>query len=128
MALRLRLLQRALEQRLADAALAERRLDGERAEQKRRRLPDADRRQPHRADHQRADPRGEREIEPMGDLFPDAVGGARIAPGTERALVQAVDRLRVLRGFGQDGQGKIAHRPRPHPPAMPEARARLAAD
>src|SRR6185295_16226239 len=101
--------ERALDQRLPDAAFAKRRLDGERTEEERPRLADADRRQAHRADQQRADPRREREVEPVVDLLADAIGGARIAAGTESALVQPLDRLRVVRSFGQDGDRQIGH-------------------
>src|SRR5881394_1575101 len=58
MAFFLRVLERARHQHLPDAALAERRLDGERPQQERRRVTDANRSQPDRADHQRADARG----------------------------------------------------------------------
>ena len=46
--------------------------------------------------------------------FADAEGAARIAAGAEGALVQALDRLGVVRGFRQDGQGKFAHEAEPH--------------
>ena len=45
----------------------------------------------------------------MRHLLADAVGGARIAAGAEGALVQALDRARVLGLLGQDGEGKIGH-------------------
>ena len=104
-----RVRQRALHQRKADPAVAERRLDRERPEQQRRRLPDPHRREPHRADQQRADARGEGQSEIVPDALADAVGGARIAPGTEGALVQPLDRQGVVFGFRQDGDGEIGH-------------------
>src|SRR6185436_3373491 len=67
------------------------------------------RRQPYRADQQGADARRVGEVEPMRQLLADAIGGARIAARPERALVQALDRRRVLRLFGQDGEGKVGH-------------------
>jgi hypothetical protein len=45
----------------------------------------------------------------VAELLADPVGGARIAAGAERALVQALDRAGVLRLFGQDGEGEIGH-------------------
>ena len=45
----------------------------------------------------------------MADLLADAVGGARIAARPERALMQALDRSRILGLFGQDGDGQVGH-------------------
>ena len=108
MATRLCFLQRALDQRLADAVLAERRLDRERPEQQRRRRADTDRRQPHRADEQRADAGGERQFEPVVGALAQPIGGLGEAAGTEGALVQALDRERVVGGLRQDGE--VGHR------------------
>src|SRR5262245_31931938 len=83
MTLGLRFGERALEQHLPDAAIAERRLDRERAEQQRLDLANADRRQPHRADQQRADVGGERELERVAMPLADAIGGLGIAAGSE---------------------------------------------
>jgi hypothetical protein len=109
MALGARVGERACDQRTADAALAERRLDRERPEQQRRRLADADPGEPHRADQQRADARRERQRERMRTALADAVGGFGVAPRAERALVQPLDRVRVVGRLGTNGQGKIAH-------------------
>src|SRR3954452_6546566 len=109
MGLGLGILQRAIEQHAADAALSERRLDRQRPEHQGRRIADADRQLPYRADHQRADPRRERQIEQMVDVFAQAVGAEHETAGPEGALVQAFDRLRVLWGFGQNGDGEFAH-------------------
>src|ERR1700722_2288085 len=112
-ALRGRFLERALDQGLADAALAERRLDRERAEQERLGVADADGRQPYRPDQKRAGARRERHVEPMRHLLAQAIGGFGVAAGAERALVQAVDRRRVGGGLGQDGERQIVHRAAP---------------
>ena len=90
--------------RVADATLAERRLDGERAEQQRLGLADADRREPHRADQQGADARGERQLQPMAAALAQPVGRFGVAAGAEGALVQALDRHRVVGRLRQDGQ------------------------
>ena len=45
----------------------------------------------------------------MIDMLAQAVGAQHETAGPEGALVQAFDRLRVVRRFGQDGEGKIAH-------------------
>ena len=78
--------KRARDQRRADAALAERRFDRERPQQQRRRLADADRRQPHRAD-QRGPTRAVNERASVGTAS-RTEGAARVAAGTEGALVQ----------------------------------------
>ena len=101
--------QRTIEQQAPDAAAAERRLDRQRPEHQGRRVADADRQLAHRADHQRADPRRERQVEQMVDMFAQAVGAEHETAGTEGALMQAFDRLRVLGGFGQYGDGEFAH-------------------
>ena len=67
-------------------------------------LADADRGLPHGADHQRADPRRERQVEPVPDFLADAERRAREAARTEGALVQALDRQRVGRRLRQDGE------------------------
>ena len=59
----------ARDQGLADAALAKRQLHRERPEQQRLGLADADRRQPHRADQQRTDVGGERQIDAGRDAL-----------------------------------------------------------
>src|SRR5580704_13389419 len=112
-ALRGRFLERTLDQGLTDAALAERRLDGQRAEQERLGVADANGRQPHRTDQQRAGARRERHVEPMCHLLAQAVGGFGVAAGPKRALVEAVDRRRVGGGLGQDGERQIVHRAAP---------------
>src|SRR5205085_9727936 len=106
---RFRLRERALDQRLADTVLAERRLDRQRTEQQRGGVADAYGRQPHRAHQQRADARGERQVEAVTMPLPQPVRGPGQAAGTERALVQPLDRDRVVGGFRQDGEGQIAH-------------------
>jgi hypothetical protein len=103
------LFERAGDQSLTDAAIAKRRLDRERSEQQHLRLANADRRQPHRADQQRADTRGERQIEAVRRLFAQAVRGLGVAARTKCALVQALDRRRVALRLRQDGQGNIGH-------------------
>ena len=102
-------MQRAIEQRAADAAAAKRRLDRQRPEQQGRRVADADRQLPHRADQQRADPGRERQIEQMIDMLAQPIGAQHEAAGPEGALVQTLDRLRVVGGFGQYGEGEIVH-------------------
>ena len=106
-ALRLGVLERARDQRRADAALAERRLDRQRPEQQRRRLADADRRQPQRADQQRADARGEGQIEHMAPALADAKGAAGIAAGAEGALMQPLDRQRRRPGSPAGWSGRV---------------------
>ena len=103
MALRLGIAQRAIEQHAADAALPERRLDRQRPEHQGRRIADADRQLPHRADQQRADPCREGEIEQMIDMLAQSIGAQHEAAGPEGTLKQALDRLRVVRGFRQNG-------------------------
>src|SRR6478736_2078 len=68
MPLRLGIAQRTIEQHATDAALPERRLDRQRPEHQGRRIADADRQLPHRADQQCADPCREGEIEQMIDM------------------------------------------------------------
>ena len=43
------------------------------------------------------------------DALADAIGGAGIAAGAEGALMQPLDRQRVVCGFRQDGDGKVGH-------------------
>ena len=112
-ALGFRVLQRALHHRHADAAIAERRLDGERPEHQRRRLADAHRRHAHGSDQQRADARRVGKIEPVRHLLADALRGAHVAARAEGALVQPLDRGRILGLFGQDREGKIGHEASP---------------
>jgi hypothetical protein len=102
-------MKRAGDQARADAAAAERRLDGERAEQQRRHLADADRRQADRADQQRADARGERQLQHVAPALADAKGGPRIAAGAEGALVQPFDREGVAQDLGEDGELQFGH-------------------
>ena len=45
----------------------------------------------------------------MIDMLAQAIGAQHEAAGPEGTLVQALDRLRVVRGFRQDGQREIAH-------------------
>src|ERR1700733_7422874 len=105
----LRVTKRAFEQQTSDPAAAKRRLDGQRAEQQRLGVTDDDRQLPHRADQHRPDPRGERQIEQMVDMLAYPVSAQDEAAGTEGALMQALDRLRVVGGFGQDGKREITH-------------------
>ena len=72
MALGLGVLQRALQQRAADAAAAKRRLDRQRPQQQRPGIADADRQLAHRTHQQRADPGRERQIEQMIDMLAEA--------------------------------------------------------
>src|SRR5215831_3739794 len=85
MTLALRFGERALDQGIADAALAKRRLHGERTEQQRLGLADANRREPDRADQQRADARGERQFEPMAGALAQPVSRLGVAAGAEGA-------------------------------------------
>src|SRR5262245_17809104 len=105
----LRIRQRVVEQRTPHAAASERRLDRQRPQQQRRRIADADRQLPDRADQKRANPRGEGKVEQVIDMLADAIGAQHEAAGAEGTLVQALDRVGVVRLFGQDGQGKITH-------------------
>src|SRR6266481_3773316 len=109
MTLALCLGKRALDQGIADAALAKRRLDGKRAEQQRLGLADANRRQPHRADQQRADARGERQVEAVAYALAQPISRLGVAAGAEGALVQALDRHRVVGRFRPDGEGEVDH-------------------
>src|SRR5262245_16811236 len=109
MTLALRFGEHALDQGIANAALAKRRLDGERTEQQGLGLADANRREPHRADQQRADARGERQFEPMAGALAQPVGRLGVAAGAEGALVQALDRHRVVGRFRPDGQREVGH-------------------
>ena len=81
MAFGFRFRERALDQGVADAALAKRRLDRQRTEQQRLGLADPDRREPDRADQQRADARGKRKFEPMPHPLAQAVGRLGVAAG-----------------------------------------------
>ena len=45
----------------------------------------------------------------MIDMLAQSIGAEHEAAGPEGTLKQALDRLRVVRGFRQDGQGEIAH-------------------
>ena len=56
------------------------------------RLADQDRRQPHRADQQRADARGERQLRDVRDLLADAIGGLGEPARPEGARVELLDR------------------------------------
>src|ERR1700753_1664088 len=46
----------------------------------------------------------------MIDMLADPVGAQHKATGTKRTLMQSLYRLRVVGGFGQDGQREIVHR------------------
>src|SRR5918997_6832394 len=107
MAVLLRLLERPLDQLTSDSALPERRLHGEWPEQEGGRAADADAREPDGADQQRSDPGRKRQFEPVRDGFPQPVGGAGITPRTKGALVQTIDRQRVVGAFVQYGEGEI---------------------
>ena len=97
--------QRAVEQPATDAVFAERRLDRQRPQQQRRGVTDTDRQLPHRSHQQRADMRGEGQIEQMIDMLAQPVGAEHEAAGAEGALMQALDGLRVVDGFGRDCDG-----------------------
>jgi hypothetical protein len=45
----------------------------------------------------------------MGDVLADAVGGLGVAARPERALVQPLDRRRIVAGLGQDRYRKFVH-------------------
>ena len=45
----------------------------------------------------------------MIDMLADPVRAQDETAGTEGALMQTLDRLRVVGGFGQDGQREIIH-------------------
>ena len=102
--MRLRVLQRALEQQPADAAAAERRLDRQGPEQQCRRVADADRQLPDGSDQQRTDAGGEGQIEQMIHVLADAVRAEHEAAGPEGAFVQPLDRVSIAGGFRQDGE------------------------
>src|SRR5262249_19426706 len=80
-------------------------------EQQRRRLADAYRGEPHRADQQRADARRERQRQRVRSALADAIGGFGVASRSEGALVQPLDRVRVVGRLRQNGEGKAAHAP-----------------
>src|SRR5690606_22373749 len=114
--------ERGLDQRHADTVRAERRLDGERTEQQGRRRADPDRRQPHRAHQQRADPRRERKRGLVRHALAQPVSAAREAAGAERALAQLLDRRRVFGLFWQDGENDIGQAWTPARTAPPTRR------
>ena len=109
MALRLRLFQRTFEQRAADAAVAERRLDRQRSQQQRGGVADKYRQLPDRADQQRADPRRERQIEPVIDMLAQTICAQHKAAGPEGPFMQPLDRQRVACSFRRYGERKVAH-------------------
>ena len=45
----------------------------------------------------------------MIDMLAQAIGAQHETAGPEGALMQALDRLRVFRGFRQYGEGQIVH-------------------
>ena len=45
----------------------------------------------------------------MIDMLAQPIGAEHEAAGPEGPLMQALDRLRVVRPFGKDGEGEIAH-------------------
>jgi hypothetical protein len=109
MAFCLRILQRAIQERTADAAAAERRLDGQRPQQQSLGVADQNRQLAHRTHQQRADPGRERQLEQMIDMLAEPVGAQHETAGPEGALMQAFDRLRVIGGLGQYGEREVAH-------------------
>ena len=72
-------------------------------------LADADGRQPDRADQQRANARGERQIDAVRHLLAQAIRSLGITARTKSALVQALDRFGVVSTFPQNGQRKVVH-------------------
>ena len=62
-----------------------------------------------RPDHQGTDAGDERELEPMRGALANAVGRLGEAAGTEGALVEALDRERIVGGFRRDRDGGFAH-------------------
>jgi hypothetical protein len=108
-AFRLGVLQRAIQQRPADAATAKRRLDRQRSQQQSPGLVDAYGQLPHRAYQQRADPGRERQLQKVVDMLAQPVSAQHEAAGPEGTFVQALDRLRVIDGFRQDCEGEVAH-------------------
>ena len=104
--------QSAIQQRAADAAAAERRLDRQRPQHQGLGVADADRQLPHRAHQQGSDPGGKRQLEQMVDMLAQPVGAQHETAGSERALMQAFDGLRVVGNFGQYRQREIAHKAR----------------
>ena len=113
MTLCLRLSERPLDQGITDAALAKRRLDRERSEQQRLGVANANRRKPYRADQQRADARGKRQLRPVPHALAQPVRRFGVAARTERALVQMLDRHRVVGRLRQDGEREVGHSPKP---------------
>ena len=51
-------------------------------------------------------------VEPVRHLLAQAVGGFGVAARTEGALVEAIDRRRVVCGLGKDGERNVVHRAR----------------
>ena len=99
-----RVFQRAIKQRAADPTAPERRLDRQRPQQQRLGIADANRQLPHRTDQQRADPRRKRQIEQMIDMLAQPVSAQHETAGPECPLMQPLDRLRVIGGFGRYGK------------------------
>ena len=58
-----------------------------------------------------ADARRERQRERVRPALADAVRGLGVASGSEGALVQPLDRVRLVGRLGTDGEGKLAHAP-----------------
>src|SRR5215469_5007679 len=116
MAFVLRLLERAFDQGLPNAAIAKYRLNGDRTKQQRLGLADANGRKPDRADQQGPDARGERQFAQMLDLLAQPICGFRVTSRAERALVQALDRHRVVRRLGLDAGRYVIH---PAAPSIP---------
>src|SRR5215831_5597255 len=124
----------ALHQGKPDATSPERRLDRQRTEQQCRDLADADRRQPHGADQQGADPRREGELNEVSGTFANPERSTGVAPGPERALVKPLDGVGIGGRFWENREGKFGHRrsgtpdiiPRPHRPSGRNGSARSA--
>jgi hypothetical protein len=70
-------------------------------------LPDPDRREPHRADEQRADARRERKLAPVLALFAQPIGAARKSARPVGAVGELLDRRVVVELLGQDGERDV---------------------
>src|SRR5262245_3313809 len=91
-----------LDQGITDPAFAKCRLHRERPKQQRLGLTDANRGELYRPDQQGADSRRERQFRSMTDALAQSVRRLGIAARAEGALMQALNRHRVIGRFRQD--------------------------
>src|SRR5262249_17824444 len=78
--------------------------------QQRLSLTDANGRKPDRADQQGPDSGREGQFANVLDLLAQPVCRSGVTSRTERAFVQALDRDRIVRGFGLDPHRNLIHR------------------